>query len=261
MNFKGFMLITGIGLGLSACATVDLPTRNAPFEDLPATAVAAPQGYRAALPSDKTVQELRESTALKEVVNAPSTEAAIASLPNAPKDLAPYESPVTVENVIVHVPRSLKVSERNSYYPRGDIVWRGDPIGDRYAQVQAIFESAFKRGVKSLHGPVKVDLEVTVKRFHALTEKARYTVGGVHSITFDLAVLDAETGKVLVPPRTIRADLDGFGGQQALLAEARGETQKVRITNHLAQVIREELSNPEGYRNASLGFYQLLNNL
>lgn len=261
MKFTRFMLIAGIGLGLSACATADLPTRNAPFEEIPATSVTTPQGYRSALPSEETVEELRDTTVLKAVIEAPSTEAAIASLPNAPRDLAPYDSPVTVEDVIVHVPRSLKVSERNSYYPRGDIVWRGDPLGDRHAQVQAIFESALKRGVQSLHGPVKVDLEVTVKRFHALTEKARYTVGGVHSITFDLAVRDAETGKILVPPRTIRADLEGFGGQQAILAEARGETQKVRITNHLAEVIRQELSNPEGYRNASLGFFQLLNNL
>ena len=51
------------------------------------------------------------------------------------------------------------------------------------------------------------------------------------------------------------------GGQQAILADARGETQKVRITNHLTEVIRQELSNPEGYKNASRGFIQILNNI
>ena len=66
---------------------------------------------------------------------------------------------------------------------------------------------------------------------------------------------------MIVPIRTVKADLDAFGGQQALQAEARGLTQKVRITNHLAEVIRQELTNAEGYKNANLGFYQLLNNI
>ena len=61
--------------------------------------------------------------------------------------------------------------------------------------------------------------------------------------------------------RTIKADLDAFGGRQAVLADARGDTQKVRITNHLAEVIRQELSNPEGYQNAQLGFFQIVNSL
>jgi hypothetical protein len=57
------------------------------------------------------------------------------------------------------------------------------------------------------------------------------------------------------------ADLDAFGGQQAINAEARGQTQKVRITDHLAEVIRQELSNPEGFTNPKLGMIQRLNNI
>ena len=42
--------------------------------------------------------------------------------------------------------------------------------------------------------------------------------------------------------RIVEADLDGYGGQDAIDAVARGETQKVRLTRHLAQVVNEELN-------------------
>jgi len=228
------IMLLGMGLMVSACATQDVPTRNTPFEQLPNTTVATPAGYEATQPATAT----------------PALPAIVAG-----------QSLVSVNSVVVRVPRSLKVSEANRYLPKGDIVWRGDPIGDRHVQVQTIFQDAMLKGVSPLNGPANVDIDIQVLRFHALTEKARYTTGGVHSITFDLAIKHPETGALLVPIRTVRADLDGFGGQQALQAEARGLTQKVRISNHLAEVIRQELSNPKGYENASLGFYQMLNNI
>lgn len=230
------ILLLGLGLAVSACATQDTPTRNTPFEETPNTQVATPEGYAATQPDAAAVQ-----TALPSLVAG--------------------QSLVSVKSVVVRVPRSLKVSEANRYLPAGDIVWREDPIGDRHAQVQKIFQDAVNNGVTSLNGPVNVDVDILVSRFHALTEKARYTTGGVHSITFDLAIKHPETGALLVPIRTVRADLDGFGGRQALAAESRGLTQKVRISNHLAEVVRQELSNPDGYKNATLGFYQLLNNI
>jgi uncharacterized protein DUF6778 len=240
--------VLALGLGVSACATIDTPTRNSSFEQIPGNAV----------PLDNNFADSGAPVQVPTSVNA----AVVASVATGADALAivPGQSPVSVNTVTVTVPRSLKVSEANRYLPPGDIVWRGDPIGDRYAQVRTIFETAMLQGVEPMNGPVKVDLEIVVKRFHALTEKARYTVGGLHSITFDLAVRNPETGELLLPVRTIRADLDAFGGRQAILADARGDTQKVRITNHLAEVIRQELTNPEGYRNANLGFYQLLNN-
>ncbi len=169
------------------------------------------------------------------------------------------QSPVTVTYVQVVVPSSLKVSEANSYLPKGDIVWREDPIGNRHDQVGKIVKAAMERGVSELNGPVPVILEIEVRKFHALTERARYTVGGVHGLSFVLTVRDARNGEAIMPPRMIRADLDAFGGAQALRAEAKGQTQKVRITNHLAEVIRQELTNPNGYKNATLGFIQALN--
>ncbi|MEO0864867.1 MAG: DUF6778 family protein, partial [Pseudomonadota bacterium] len=123
----------------------------------------------------------------------------------------------------------------------------------------AIFETAMQRGTQSLDGTQPVALDIEVKRFHALTEKARYTVGGVHSITFDLTLIDPETGAKLGETRQVRADLDGFGGQQALRAEAAGLTQKVRITAHLAEVIRQELTTADGFKNPQLGFIQAMN--
>ncbi|MCA0870329.1 hypothetical protein LCL97_05810 [Seohaeicola saemankumensis] len=253
MKTARMMLLVGLGLSVSACAAVDVPTRNAPFEQLPQSTVSAPAGYELtrAAPAE-----------LPGPVAVPSAQPQAPALtPSGPLALVPGQAPVSINQVQVIVPRALKVSERNSYLPRGDIVWREDPIGDRHAQVQTIVQDAIVRGVTPLNGPVKADVEIVVQRFHALTEKARYTTGGVHSITFDLMLKNPATGELLVPARTVRADLDAFGGQQAINAEARGQTQKVRISDHLAEVIRQELSNPEGYKNASLGFYQLLNNL
>lgn len=164
-----------------------------------------------------------------------------------------------VEAINVLVPDSLIVSEANTYYPRGDIVWHGDPPGDRPTQIKAIFEEGFARGTQDLQGEVPVVLDVTLERFHALTQKTRYTVGGVHAIRFTLAVRDAESGLLLEEPRSVRADLKAYGGQRAIDAERQGQTQKVRITDHLARVIREELQEPEGFDNPSLGLVQVLN--
>ncbi|MFV0514117.1 MAG: DUF6778 family protein [Jhaorihella sp.] len=253
MKIARTILSVGLGLGVSACAAVDVPTRNAPYEHLPTSAVAAPAGYQPAA----SAQEIPAGAAPR------SDRTPALAAPGAPMPSGPIAAgaPVSVNSVTVRVPRSLKVSERNSYLPRGDIVWRGDPMGDRHAQVQKIFQDALGRGAAQLQGPVSVDLDVQVRRFHALTEKARYSTGGVHAITFDLALKDPASGALLMPIRTIRADLKGYGGQQAIQADARGETQKVRISNHLAEVIRQELTSPEGYKNASLGFIQMLNNL
>lgn len=168
---------------------------------------------------------------------------------------------VNVRSVTVLVPESLKVSEANRYYPGGDIVWRGDAPGDRHAQVQAIFQDALERGVEPLKGPADVDLVVEVKRFHSVTEKTRYAMGGLHAITFDMMLKDASTGEIVVPAHEIKADLKALGGQAAIDADAEGQTMKVRISDHLSRVIYTELVDPEGYKNAKNGFLQVLNTM
>ncbi len=167
-----------------------------------------------------------------------------------------------IQSVRVDVPRTLEVSEANRYYPGGDIVWREDPPGNRHAQVQKIVQDAMLMGVRGLEGgqvPAMLDIQVT--RFHALTEKARYTVGGVHALQFVMILRDPETGAALSEPKFVKADFKAFGGQQAVAAERAGQTQKVRITNHLAGVIQQELTSPEGHTAANLGLMGAINQL
>lgn len=185
-----------------------------------------------------------------ETVGAPG----IASLAAAP---AP-----DVAEIVVEVPRELRVSEANRYYPGGDIVWREDPAGDRHAQVGAIFRSGLEMGVAGLpEGDTPVRLHVEVTRFHALTEKARYTVGGVHAIQFRLTLQDPGTGQPLSEPRLIKADFKAYGGNQAVEAERRGETQKHRITRRIASVIQQEMLAPGSTGTARLGLIGALNQL
>lgn len=171
---------------------------------------------------------------------------------NAPYDVAPTDivAPApsyALESFDISVPTTLKVSEANLYYPNGDIVWRGEARGNRYEQVKAIFEDSMQLGAAPLDGALPVRVEIEVTRFHALTEKTRYSVGGVHSLEFVMTIIDPETGVVLRGPKTIKADLLGYGGQKAFEAEARGLTQKYRISRHLAYVIRQELTKAEGF--------------
>lgn len=200
-------------LALAGCGGMpDLASRSAPFEAVPpAQAGAAPAA-----------------------VTPVAQPGGVATAPRA--------GALSVSQINVTVPRTLSVSEANSYYPRADIVWRGDLIGDRHAQVQAILEQAFAEGTASLSGPTAVVVDVQLVRFHSLTEKARYSVGGVHNIVFDLTVRRASTGQPLAPTRRVVADLEAFGGKMAIEADRRGETQKVRVLAFLRQTIRNELA-------------------
>ena len=191
-------------LGLTACASVDTVTRTAPLQ----TPVAEPM--LAAAPTQHSVQ-------------------------------AAQANPYHVTRVDVRVPETLKVSEANTYFPRADIVWREDPLGNRYEQVATIVQSAADQATAELTEgrPVIVDIQVT--RFHALTEKTRYTIGGTHDLHYYITVLDATTGAKLEQPRLIEIEFDAFGGARALEAMSRGETQKVRIIRHLTESIQYEM--------------------
>ena len=144
-----------------------------------------------------------------------------------------------VEAVRVTVPRSLKVSEANTFKPRADIVWRGEPLGDRHVQVARIFEEAMNAGTAPMQQGRKVDVDVEVTRFHALTEKTRYTIGGMHEMRFILTVRDTATGAILSGPREIVADVKASGGSAAIAEDQAGRTKRV-----VTQVIRRELSAP-----------------
>lgn len=144
----------------------------------------------------------------------------------------------------IAVPQSLRVSEANVFYPLADIVWRGDPRGDRHAQVHSIISEGIMRGTQGMTEGRPVIVEVEVTRFHSLTEKTRYTIGGVHSVHFNLTLRDAASGAVIDGPRKVKADVKGAGGAQAIAEEQMGRTMRVVIVEHLAEVIRAELSKP-----------------
>ncbi|MFT5005464.1 MAG: hypothetical protein ACI8YI_001077, partial [Paracoccaceae bacterium] len=98
-----------------------------------------------------------------------------------------------VEAVRVNVPDTLTVSEANLYLPKSDIVWREDPHGDRRLQVKNIVDLAVSQAALNLDGGEAVYLDIDVKRFHALSQKARASVGGQHTILFDVTVRDVAT--------------------------------------------------------------------
>lgn len=203
------MTMTLAALGLSACVSANDPaTRGAPM--------AATLG---AANSQSAGTEADAATAYR---------------------VAQYD----VEAVNITVPRTLKVSEANTFKPRADIVWRGEALGDRYEQVAAIFRDAMAAGTAPLQSGRKVDLDITVTKFHALTEKTRYTIGGMHEMRFVLTVRDSATGAVLDGPREVVADVKASGGSAAIEEERQGRTQRVVTVERLAQVIRMELSAP-----------------
>lgn len=147
----------------------------------------------------------------------------------------------SIARVQFHAPQTMKVSEGNGYYPFADVVWRGDPVGDRIVQIGAIFETAVMRGTADLNGATPVIVDIALKRFHGVTERTRFSVGGVYNMVFDMTVLDARSGAVIEPPREVVANLSAPGGNAALVAEMHGQTEKVRVTDYLTMVLHDEL--------------------
>lgn len=149
--------------------------------------------------------------------------------------------PINVTKVSVTVPSTLKVSEAHRYYPFADIVWRGEPVGNRHAQVGTIFKEAAARGTAPYKKGTAITVEIEVARFHAVTEMTRTSIGGVHSMRFFMTVKDAKTGRVIDGPRYVIADTNAAGGQRAVNEDKAGRTQRVVVVERLAQVIQNEL--------------------
>ena len=141
--------------------------------------------------------------------------------------------------VRVDVPRTLVVSEAKTLLPNADIVWRADPMGDRYVQVGKIIEAATLRGAQGLRGARPVVISITVTRFHALTYEAERANSdwGVHNVDFIAQVSDARTGEVLVPATKIRAETPAWSGTRMREARRKGITQKSMISNHVAATV------------------------
>ena len=168
------------------------------------------------------------------------------ALGNSAKTVPPVDvttmAPMRVSSFTVVVPETLTVSEQNTYDPSTDIVWRGDPFGDRFPQVQAIVESGVQKGISKLTGDVPVTLDIVVWRFHSQTERTRYSVGGDYEISYDLTVRAASDGSVLIPTYRVDAIADAPGGDDALVAERAGRTEKIDNINLMAASIVLQLT-------------------
>ena len=144
------------------------------------------------------------------------------------------------------IPSDMTVSEANSYYPIAGIVWRGDPLGNRAQQISSIFQTSIQAAGEGLTGSIPITVDVELARFHSLTERTRYSVGGVHSIKFDLTVRNALTGEILEQRRRVNGDFPALGGYATLAADNQGQGQKVRITAHLTNLFFQELTGRTG---------------
>jgi len=162
----------------------------------------------------------------------------------SPFTVAPVEAVsknYSLVDATVRVPAELTTSEANAYYPFADIVWRGDPPGDRHAQIANLFINAVELAKPGLTGQIPVIADITLVRFQGVTEKTRASVGGVYNIVFTLQVRDPQTGAILEPAREIEADLTAPGGTAAILLDREGQTEVVRVTDFLSYVLVKEL--------------------
>ena len=142
-----------------------------------------------------------------------------------------------VHSLSVVVPEEATTTEANSFAPNADIVWHGEPFGDRKAQAAEIVRTGVKRGMSGLRGPRGVDVQIILEEFHALTPAARSRApSAVHNITYVVQVFDERTGEAVTEPERIRADLVAYTGVAAIEAVTQGQTQKVRITDHIERV-------------------------
>lgn len=142
-----------------------------------------------------------------------------------------------VTDVTVTVPETLTFSNANTYAPNADIVWHGEPLGNRATQVARILDEGITAGASSLNGERPVTLAVELRHFHAVTPTAVANApGAVHNIRYAIMVLDSETRARLTEPELVSADLEAYVGASAVTAALEGETQRKRIVDHLARV-------------------------
>lgn len=157
--------------------------------------------------------------------------------------------------VVVSVPDTLTVSEANTYAPNADIVWHGEEFGDRRAQVRAILTEGLTRGASGLRGNRPVILSARLVQFHGVTPLAiDQAPGAVHNIKFDLQVVDARTRAPLTEGQRISADLEANVGTAAVIAAVEGNSERVRIVRHLAEVTAGWLGTGPDRRRTFQGF-------
>lgn len=153
-----------------------------------------------------------------------------------------------IEKVTVRVPGSLSVSRNpDDRFPDTDIVWWGDPAeaqgGSRYAQVAVLVAESARDAATSFHGPRAVELELEVKRFHAVTPASRELgAWGTHDIHLTAVVRDQLTRAELARDDDLTLSFPALQRGEAKAADARGETQRVRVEARLTDFLRDWLT-------------------
>lgn len=160
-----------------------------------------------------------------------------------------------LQNVQVQIPESLTTSNENSYAPNADIVWHGEPLGDRRAQVTKILQEGIWMGAAGLNGTRDVVILVQLQHFHAVTPAAiARAPGAVHNIAYRTRVFDARTAEPLTEVQVIEADLEAYVGDAAIVAEIQGRGQRYRLVRHIAAVTAGWLGTGEDQRRRFASF-------
>lgn len=151
-----------------------------------------------------------------------------------------------VAGVEVNVSRALVVSEANTIKPYADIVWREDPIGDRHTQVDDLMTAAMEAAFTGVDGAIPVIVTFDMTRFHAQTQRVRYSnLPSEQEIEFIMTIRSAGTGAVLAGPTAVDLTFPALGGSDAVMADARGITQRMRITQRIADWVAEDFIGPD----------------
>lgn len=152
-----------------------------------------------------------------------------------------------IKDVQVTVPQMLQVSEIKDDRV-ADIVWQGEPMGNRHRQVSAMLSDAMQLVAAEMTDGPDVIVRIDVTRFYAGGEvprsvgKPRPKGGSTSSVYFTLSVIDEVTGEVLESPRAIVADISAGRAARAVGRTPRGGPARDDVIAALAQVLRRELS-------------------
>jgi hypothetical protein len=155
-----------------------------------------------------------------------------------------YKSPIStfetnrwsVNKVDVQIHSSARVSGGTA-----NIVWTGQGTGNAASKVSSIMADATKLGSQKLRGRKSVDFDIVIHDFKSPTARVRRmerTDLGVHHINFSIGITDAKTGRLLLAPTIIEADLEALTGSYAKAFAAQRQGQRERVTQHLASVVQ-----------------------
>lgn len=144
-----------------------------------------------------------------------------------------------VSQINVTVPDRLTVSNQNTFYPNADIVWHGDPPGDRRAQVQKIVQDAARTATSGLRGGTPVVMNLTLEQFHGVSPiTLAQAPEAVYNMQFTGQIVDARSGAALTAPTYIFADAPALVGEAGVYAAQFGPSQTEQVTDHLVATFR-----------------------